>query len=40
MRETIKTTVLVESVVADLRTRMRGELIGPGDKGYDEARKV
>ena len=40
MRETIKTTVLLESVVADLRTRMRGELIRPGDKGYDEARKV
>jgi FAD/FMN-containing dehydrogenase len=40
VRETIKTTGVVESLVADLRTRMRGELIRPGDEGYDEARKV
>lgn len=36
----MKTTGPEESVVADLQSRMRGELIRPGDEGYDEARKV
>lgn len=29
-----------EAAVADLRTRLRGELIPPGDTGYEEARQV
>jgi FAD/FMN-containing dehydrogenase len=40
MQEEIKTPVLEESVIAGLRNRMRGEVIRPGDEGYDEARKV
>lgn len=35
----MKTTGPEESVVADLQSRMRGELIRPGDEGYDEARR-
>jgi FAD/FMN-containing dehydrogenase len=40
VQERIKTTVLEESIVAGLQAQIRGELIRPGDKGYDEARKV
>jgi FAD/FMN-containing dehydrogenase len=40
VQDKTKTTGTEESVVADLRARMRGELIRPGDEGYDEARKV
>ena len=40
MQEEIKTTVLEESLVADLQSRLQGELIRPGDENYDEARKV
>ena len=40
MQEDITFGVLEESVVAELRTQMRGELIQPGEEGYDEARKV
>src|SRR4029450_7319579 len=32
--------MLNENSVADLRTNLRGQLIEPGDKDYDEARKV
>jgi len=40
MQEEAKNTVLEEPAVADLRARMRGELIQPGDEGYEEARRV
>ena len=40
MQEKIKTTVLEESVVAGLQSRMRGELLQPGDESYDDVRKV
>lgn len=40
MSEQIKTTILEESLVTGLQSRMRGELIRPGDAHYDEARKV
>ena len=32
--------MLDEATVAEFRTALRGELIQPGDPGYDEARKV
>ena len=34
------TTALSEPTVEELRASLRGELILPGDEGYDEARKV
>ena len=40
MQEDITFGVLEESVVAELRAQMRGELIQPGEVGYEEARKV
>jgi FAD/FMN-containing dehydrogenase len=40
VQEDITFGVLEESVVAELRAQMRGELIQPGEVGYDEARKV
>jgi len=40
VQEDITFGVLEESVVAELRAQMRGELIQPGEEGYDEARKV
>lgn len=39
MQEDITFGVLEESVVAELRTQMRGELVQPGEEGYDETRK-
>jgi FAD/FMN-containing dehydrogenase len=33
-------TVVADAAVDGLRTRLRGELIRPGEPGYDEARKV
>jgi FAD/FMN-containing dehydrogenase len=38
--EETKTTVVEESVVAGLRSQLRGEVLQPGDESYDEARKV
>src|SRR5216684_1433785 len=32
--------MLNENSIADFKAHLRGELIEPGDKGYDEARKV
>jgi FAD/FMN-containing dehydrogenase len=40
VQEDITFGVLEESVVAELRAQMRGELIQPGEVGYEEARKV
>ena len=34
------TSVVDDAAVQDLKTRVRGELIRPGDAQYDEARKV
>jgi hypothetical protein len=36
VQEDITFGVLEESVVAELRAQMRGELIQPGEVGYDE----
>src|SRR3990172_3269651 len=37
----IKTTrALDETTIQELRATLRGELLGPGDKGYEDARKV
>jgi FAD/FMN-containing dehydrogenase len=33
-------TVLEEAEVKEFQTRLRGKLLGPGDDGYDDARKV
>ena len=33
-------TALEESVIGAFGTRLRGELLRPGDAGYEEARKV
>ncbi len=33
-------TVLERAVVEDFKTRLRGELLCPGDEGYDSSRKV
>lgn len=40
MQEDAMVPVLEESVVAGLRTGLRGGLIQPGDEGYDEGRRV
>jgi hypothetical protein len=41
MAERQHTTVaLEETVVQDLASRLRGELLGPGDAGYEQARRV
>ncbi|HEX6797589.1 MAG TPA: FAD-binding oxidoreductase [Ktedonobacterales bacterium] len=34
------TVALAETAVQELKTRVRGEIIQPGDAGYEEARKV
>jgi len=33
-------TVLEQAVVAEFKSRLRGELLGPGDDGYDGARAI
>jgi hypothetical protein len=33
-------TALEETAIQEFRTRLRGELIGPGDPDYDAARRV
>jgi hypothetical protein len=40
MQEETRIMAIEESVVAGLRADLRGELVEPGDDGYDEARKV
>lgn len=40
IKERRKSAPLAEDRIGDLRTQLRGELILPGDIGYDEARKV
>jgi FAD/FMN-containing dehydrogenase len=38
--QTTTTTVLGEATIQELKTGLRGEVIRPGDEGYDAARKV
>lgn len=33
-------TAVDDAVVAELRSELRGELLQPGDAGYDEARTI
>ncbi len=40
MRDMVRTPALDEGAVATFRAQLRGKLIGPGEAGYDEARKV
>ena len=40
MRDTTSNPVPDEGAIATFKTGLRGELIRPGDEGYDEARKV